>query len=48
MITYTTDTSKWEDWQHDYRLGLILIVPPEEVARQIDPLHAKNECGRRK
>ena len=41
MITYTTDTSKWEDWQRDYRLGLILIMPPEEVARQIDPLRAK-------
>ena len=41
MITYTADTSKWEDWQRDYRLGLILIMPPEEVARQIDPLRAK-------
>jgi len=41
MITYATDTSKWEDWQRDYRLGLILIMPPEEVARQINPLRAK-------
>jgi len=40
MITYTTDTSEWEDWQCDYRLGLILIMPPEEVSRQIDPLRA--------
>ena len=43
MVTYVTDTSKWEDWQHDYRLGLILIMPPEEVARQIDPLRAKHD-----
>ena len=41
MITFTSDTSKWEDWQRDYRLGLILIIPPEEVSRQVDPLRAK-------
>jgi len=41
VITYAADTSKWEDWQRDYRLGLILIIPPEEVSRQIDPLRAK-------
>jgi len=41
MVTYATDTSEWKDWQRDYRLGLILIMPPEEVARQIDPLRAK-------
>jgi len=43
MITYTTNTSKWDDWQRDYRLGLILIMPPEEVSRQIDPLRAKHD-----
>ncbi len=41
MVDYVTDTSKWEKWQRDYRLGLILIIPPEEVARQINPLRAK-------
>ena len=41
MVTYAMDTSKWEDWQRDYRLGLILIMLPEEVSRQIDPLRAK-------
>ena len=38
MIGYAADTSKWEDWQRDYRLGL--IMPPPEVSRQIDPLRA--------
>jgi hypothetical protein len=38
MVTYVTDTSNWEEWQRDYRLGLILIMPPEEVSQQIDPL----------
>jgi len=41
MVTYVTDTSKWEDWQKDYRLGLILIMPPREVSRLIDPLRSK-------
>lgn len=41
MIHYAKDTTKWDDWQHDYRLGLILIMPPEKVSRQIDPLRAK-------
>ena len=41
MINYTEDTSKWENWQRDYRLGLILIMPPPEVSQQIDPLRAK-------
>ena len=41
MVTYVTDTSKWEDWHNDYRLGLILIMPPPEVAALIDPLKSK-------
>ena len=41
MVIYATDTSKWEDWQRDYILGLILIMPPEEVSREIDPLRAQ-------
>ena len=41
MVTYVTDTSGWEAWQCDYRLGLILIMPPEDVAQQIDPLRKR-------
>ena len=41
MVTYVTDTSKWEKWQNDYRLGLILIMPPPEVSRLINPLRSK-------
>lgn len=43
MITYAANTSKREDWQRDYRLGLILIMPPQEVSQQIDPLRAKHD-----
>jgi hypothetical protein len=43
IVTYVADTSKWEDWCCDYRLGLILVMPPEEVSRQIDPLRAKHD-----
>lgn len=41
MVNYVTDTSRWEEWQRDYRFGLILIMPPEEVSQQIDPLREK-------
>lgn len=40
-VEYVGDTSKWEKWQRDYRLGLILIMPPEEVGRQNNPLRAR-------
>lgn len=40
-MAYVEDTSNWEEWQRDYRLGVILILPPPEVAQQIDPLRAK-------
>ncbi len=41
--SYVEDTSDWADWQRDYRLGLILILPPEHVARRIDALRARHD-----
>ncbi len=41
MITYAADTSKWEDWQRGYRLGVILILPPPDVSREVDFLRAR-------
>ena len=41
MISYVTDTSGWERWQRDYRLGLILIMPPGPVADLVNPLRAR-------
>ena len=41
MIAYAEDTAAWEEWQRDYRLGLILILPPPEVARVFDRLRQK-------
>ena len=43
MVTYVEDTSNWAEWQRDYRLGLILIMPPQEVAQQIDPLREHHD-----
>ncbi|MBN1878216.1 MAG: 2'-5' RNA ligase family protein [Anaerolineae bacterium] len=40
-IDYVTDTSHWKEWQRDYRLGLILIMPPEDVGREVNRLRAK-------
>lgn len=38
MVTYATDTSHWEEWQREYRLGLILILPPDDIGKQVDAL----------
>lgn len=38
---YVKDTSKWLDWQRDYRFGVILIIPPHEVSAVIDPVRAQ-------
>jgi hypothetical protein len=43
MINYATDTSAWEAWQLEYRLGLILILPPDEVGRQVDALRREHD-----
>jgi hypothetical protein len=32
------DTSHWEPWQHDYRFGVVLVMPPPHVASPIDAL----------
>jgi 2'-5' RNA ligase superfamily len=32
------DTSSWEPWQHDYRFGVVLVMPPPHVASPIDVL----------
>lgn len=41
VITYATDTSNWEDWQRGYRLGVILILPPPDVSREVNSLRAR-------
>lgn len=40
-VQYVADTAHWEPWQCDYRLGLILIMPPDEVAAPVNALRAK-------
>ena len=32
------DRSGWEPWQHDYRFGVILVMPPAHVSAPIDAL----------
>ena len=43
MVEYVTDTSHWKKWQCDYRLGIILVLPPEPVGNLINPLRAKHD-----
>lgn len=40
-VNYVQDVSDWEDWQRDYRLGVIMILPPPDIAGAIDELRAK-------
>ena len=41
MPTYSTAMNTWLDWQKHYRLGVILVLPPEPVRSQINMLRAK-------
>ena len=38
MTVYAQNIETWEPWQRDYRLGLILILPPREVSEPVDAL----------
>ena len=31
----------WDEWQRDYRFGVLLILPPPEIAQQLDDLRAE-------
>ncbi|MFA5309227.1 MAG: 2'-5' RNA ligase family protein [Dehalococcoidales bacterium] len=52
MLTkYAADTSRWENWQKEYRYGAMLIIPPdppllgmEMLRRRYDP-KAQAICG---
>ena len=41
MTGYAEHTDGWEDWRLDYRLGLILILPPQHVSDLIDHMRRK-------
>jgi hypothetical protein len=32
------DTSNWEPWQRGYRFGVIVVMPPQDIASSIDAL----------
>lgn len=41
MVTdYVQDTSAWNLWQHEYRFGALMIVPPEPVLSQVNTLRS--------
>jgi hypothetical protein len=35
---HVVDTSRWETWQRDYQFGVILVMPPPDVAPSFDAL----------
>lgn len=41
MLTqYVSDVSHWEEWQQAYRLGVLLIFPPDPLLSQVNALRA--------
>ncbi|MGD1120105.1 MAG: 2'-5' RNA ligase family protein [Dehalococcoidales bacterium] len=41
LTNYATDTSRWENWQKEYKYGAIMIVPPDPPSVGIDILRRK-------
>ena len=38
MIEYTADTTRWDDWMHEYAFGAFYVFPPDDVIGPIDVL----------
>ncbi len=43
MTDYAADTAQWEDWQREYRYGVLLILPPDPPSAQINALRAVHD-----
>ena len=43
MIPYASDTSRWEPWQREYRLGVILILPPDGVGARVNAVRQAHD-----
>jgi 2'-5' RNA ligase len=42
MVTsYESEIGHWEDWQQEYRFGVLLIFPPDPLRTQVNDLRAK-------
>ena len=42
-MKYAKNTSHWEQWQREYRLGLILILPPDAIGKQVNALRQEHD-----
>ncbi len=40
MTDYAADITQWEDWQREYRYGVLLILPPDPPTTQVNALRA--------
>ena len=40
MTDYAADITQWEDWQREYRYGVLLILPPDPPTAQVNALRA--------
>jgi 2'-5' RNA ligase len=41
LTDYAEKMTGWEEWQHAYRFGLLLIYPPDPVRSQVNLLRAR-------
>jgi hypothetical protein len=43
ITPYETIIDHWEEWQQEYRFGVILIFPPEPLFTQVNALRATHD-----
>ncbi len=44
MVTeYASDIEHWEDWQHEYRFGVLLLFPPEPLRSIVNGLRRQHD-----
>ncbi len=41
MVSPYARMTGWLDWQRPYRLGVLLVLPPGPVRREVDELRAR-------
>jgi 2'-5' RNA ligase len=43
MASSYAKMTDWLDWQRPYRLGVLLVLPPERVRKEVNELRAKHD-----
>ena len=43
VVEYTTDTDRWDPWQHEYRFGVLLLFPPGPLRATVNGLRRQHD-----